>query len=125
MPKPLRHVAFLLEEFNTPSPAQHLLDRFLIGYARDGAFRQIDGLKVSAYLTVTNESGFDKRPEEFGLRVATTAEAAVEGADAVVIIPRRPGAVANEAFLRIALERLAPGASCFVHGALANSLAAA
>src|SRR6185436_16957025 len=123
--KPLRHVSFLLEEFSTPSPAQQLLDRFLIGYPRDGAFRKLEGLKVSGYATVTNEASFDRRPEEFGLRHVTTAEEAVEAADAVVIISRRPGAVANEAFLKIALERAPQGASCFVHGALCNSLACA
>jgi hypothetical protein len=123
--KPLRKIAFLIEEFNTPSPAQQLLDRFLIGYSRDGVFRKIDQLDVRAYLTVTNEASFDRRMDEFGLRVAATAEGAVEGADAVVIASRKLGAVANEALLKIALERAPSGARFFVHGALCNSLAAA
>ena len=121
----LRKIAFLLDEFASPSPAQQLLDRFLIGYPRDGALHTLEDAAVSAYLAVSAESNFGTREEEFDLEVAPTAERAVAGADAVVIVSRRPGAVANEAFLRIALEQAPEGAACFVHGVLANSLASA
>lgn len=33
----LNKLAFLLEDFSPGSPAQHLVDRFLMGYARDGS----------------------------------------------------------------------------------------
>jgi hypothetical protein len=121
----LRKIAFLLDEFTAPSPAQQLLDRFLIGYPRDGEFHKIDGAQISAYLAVSVEANFGERPKEFDLVIAPTVEEAVAGADAVVIVSRRPGAQANEAFLKIALERAPEGAACFVHGALANSLASA
>lgn len=121
----LRKIAFLLDEFAAPSPAQQLLDRFLMGYPRDGAMHTLEGAKISAYLAVSTESNFGMRQEEFHLEVASTAEQAVAGADAVVIVSRRPGALANEAFLRIALEHAPEGAACFVHGVLANSLAGA
>ena len=121
----LRKIAFLLDEFTTPSPAQQLLDRFLIGYPRDGVLRRFEGTQVSAYLAVSIESNFGERPKEFDLDVAHTVEEAVADADAVVIVSRRPGAQANEAFLKIALERAPEGAACFVHGALANSLTTA
>ena len=121
----LRKIAFLLDEFSAPSPAQQLLDRFLIGYPRDGALRKFDDAEVSAYLTVSSESNFGMREEDYDLEVARTAEKAVAGADAVVIVSRRPGALANEAFLKIALEQAPEGAACFVHGVLANSLPSA
>ena len=121
----IRKIAFLLDEFASPSPAQQLLDRFLIGYPRDGAWHKLQSAGVTAYLAVSAESNFGTRPEEFHLGVAPTAERAVAGADAVVIVARRPGALANEAFLRIALEEAPEGAACFVHGALANNLASA
>src|SRR2546422_1033212 len=38
--KPLRKIAFLVEEFSLQTPAQQLLDRFLIGYPRDGKFHR-------------------------------------------------------------------------------------
>ncbi|HEY2952414.1 MAG TPA: hypothetical protein VGK40_07525 [Verrucomicrobiae bacterium] len=123
--RPLRKIAFLLDEFAVPSPAQQILDRFLIGYPRDGAFHKLEGAEISTYLAVSVESNFGQRPEEFHLVVAPTAEQAVAGADAVVIVSRRPGALANEAFLKIALEQAPEGAACFVHGVLANSLASA
>src|SRR5215475_7231703 len=121
----LRTIAFLLDEFTTPSPAQQLLDRFLIGYPRDGVLHKLEGARVSAYLAVTSEPNFGERQKEFDLVISPTVEEAVAGADAIVIVSRRPGAQANEAFLRLALEHAPEGSSCFVHGALANSLAGA
>jgi hypothetical protein len=123
--RPLRKIAFLIEEFVTPSPAQQLLDRFLIGYSLHGSFHRFPDLEVSVYLIVSSESDFGSRREDFPLRVEPTAEQAVANADAVVIVPRRPGAVANEAFLNLALRHAPEGSACFVYGALANSLGGA
>jgi hypothetical protein len=69
-----------------------------------------------------NELEFDRRPDDFDLIVAPNAAQAVEGADAVVVVSRRPGALANERFLQIALERAPASGCCFVHGTLANTL---
>jgi len=123
--RPLRKIAFLLEEFVTSSPAQQLLDRFLIGYPRDGSFHRNTNLEVSAYLVVSSESDFGSRREDFRLRIEPTAEQAVAKADAVVIVSRRPGAVANEAFINLALRNAPEESACFVYGALANTLATA
>src|SRR6476620_3852949 len=100
----LRKIAFLIEDFATSSPAQPLLDRFLIGYPRDGAFHRIPDLEVSAYQIVSSESDFGSRREDFRLRLEPTVEKAVANADAVVIVSRRPGAVANESFVNLALR---------------------
>ncbi len=121
----LRKIAFLLEEFVTPSPSQQILDRFLIGYPRDGAWQEFGGTAIAAYLTVTTEANFGERPWDYDLMLANTIGEAVEGADAIIIISRRPGALANETFLEAALDRAPEGAACFVHGVLANSLASA
>ena len=126
-----RKIAFLIEEFSLPSAmqpyassAQQLLDRFLMGYPLHGTFHQYPVLEVSVHLMLGgNETDFGPRVKDFGLRVAATAEQAVERADAVVIVPRRSGAVANDGFLRLALEHAPSGAACFVHGVLSNSLA--
>src|SRR5437867_110389 len=123
--RPLRKIAFLIEEFVTPSPAQQLLDRFLVGYPRDGEWRRLTDVEVSVYITVTSERRFGTRHEDFGLRVEPTAEQAVTNADAVVIVSRRPGAVANEGFVKLALEQAPEGSACFVYGAMANGIAAA
>jgi len=118
----MRKVAFLLEEFSTPSPSQQLLDRFLMGYPRDGAFHKPAIGEISAYLPPTSESNFGMRDEDFDLNVASTVEQAVEGANGVVIVSRRPGATANDRFAEIALARAPEGAACFIHGALASNL---
>lgn len=120
--KPMRKVAFLLEEFPTPSPSQQLLDRFLMGYPRDGTFHKPAIGEISACLPPTSESDFGLRREDFNLKVASTAERAVEGADGVVIVSRRPGAMANDRLAEIALNRLPDGAVCFIHGALGGNL---
>ena len=122
----LRKIAFLLEEFSassrSPSAAQHLLDRFLMGYPRDGQFHQPEVEEVSAYLLLTSEDSFGERHNDFGLKMAGTAEQAVEGADAVVIVSRPPGALANDSFLQTTLRHAAEGTACFVHGALSSTL---
>ena len=122
----LHKIAFLFEEFITPSPAQQLLDRFLIGYAKDGAVHKPPCETVAAHLMLSlSESDFGERHQDLNLDIAPDVERAVEGADAVVIVSRKPGAVANESYLQIALERAPTGSACFVHGALANTLARA
>jgi hypothetical protein len=119
----LRKIAFLLEECFKPSPAQQLVDRFLAGYVTDGEFRRSPFESASAYVMLSNNPpDLEQRSKDFKLVVVSRAEQAVEDADAVIIASRRPGALANERFVQIALERAPEGAACFVHGALANSL---
>ena len=116
-------MVFLLEEFQIPSPSQQLLDRFLIGYPRDGKFHRPDELEVSVYLLLNNRvTNLEERAEDFPLVIKPNPAGAVADADAVVIVPRGAGALPNEGLLRVALERAPEGAMCFVHGALASSL---
>jgi hypothetical protein len=79
-------------------------------------------IPVAAHLMLSlGESDFDRRSEDFGLVIAPDVERAIEGADAVVIVSRRRGAVANERSCKLALEQAPVGSACFVHGVLANS----
>jgi len=119
----LRKIAFLLEEFSKPSPAQQLVDRFLAGWLMDGEFRRSPFESASAYVMLsTNPPDLEQRTKDFKLTVVPRAEQAIESADAVIIASRKPGALANERFVRIALDSLPAGGACFTHGALANSL---
>jgi hypothetical protein len=119
----LRKLAFLLEEFSKPSPAQQLVDRFLAGSFIHGESRRAPFATTSAYLMLSNsDPDLERRTKDFKLAVAQRAEQAVAGADAVIVASRKPGAVANERFVQIALQHAPSGAACFVHGALANSL---
>jgi hypothetical protein len=117
----MRKVVFLLEEFSTPSPSQQLLDRFLMGYPRNGLFHKPAISEISAYLPPTSEAGFGMRAADFGLKIAPIVEQAVDRADAVVIASRRHGAVANDRFAEIAVARAPEGSACFIHGALSSN----
>jgi len=120
--KPTRKIAFLLEEFSTPSPSQQLLDRFLMGYPHNGSFHRPAVGEFAVYLPPTHESDYGGRLKDFNLVAAPTVEQAVDGADGIVIVSRRPGAVANDRYAEIALAQAPEGAACFIHGALASTL---
>jgi hypothetical protein len=97
------------DDLASRSPAQQLLDRFLIGYPRDGAFR-----RPPYAVTLVGAPGpeRDRRVEQKGLRVATTAR----GASALLIV----GADVEQA-----LSAVRPGARVFVYGLLAQDTASA
>ena len=128
--KPLRQIAFLLEDFALQTPAQQLLDRFLLGYRRDGAFHKLDGVRVTVARAGDLQSPsaaaylLRARANEAGLQLADLP-AAVRDADAHVLAPRADTATPAEAQLTAALTHAKRGASCFVFGALATNLAAA
>ena len=135
--KPLRHLAFVLEDFALQTPAQQLLDRFLFGYRRNGAFHKPDGIRCSVSLApVGGEGGvrgqpsadaatlLQQRTTEADLQLADLP-AAVRDADAVLVIPRADSATPASANLTAALTHAKRGATCFVFGALSENLAAA
>lgn len=136
--KPLRQIAFLLEDFALQTPAQQLLDRFLLGYRRDGTFHKLDGVRVSVSLSPTGGEGgvrghradngdtlLQQRVTDSGLKLATDLPTAVRDADALVIVPRAEAVAPAEALVIAALTHARRGAACFVFGALATNLAAA
>jgi hypothetical protein len=122
----LLKIAFVVEEFRLRSPAQQLLDRFLIGFPRDGEFHQLKDCRVSLHLTSGGDNALlEQRRKDFGLAVAPGIERAVADADAAVVVWRGAGATANDALLTATLSHLPRGSACFVHGVLASSHAAA
>ncbi|KAF0172206.1 MAG: hypothetical protein FD161_4097 [Limisphaerales bacterium] len=128
--KPLRQIAFVLEDFALQTPAQQLFDRFLLGHRRAGAFHKPDGLRV----TVTRAGDLQSpsaasdllraRAREAGLQLADLP-AAVREADALVIVPRTDSPAPAAAHVTAALTHAKRGAACFVFGAPATNLAAA
>ena len=128
--KPLRHLAFVLEDFALQTPAQQLLDRFLFGYRRNDAFHKLDGVRVSVARAgdlqspSTAPDPLRARATEAGLQL-TDLPAAVRDAEAVIIIPRADSASPAVPNLAAALTNAQRGAPCFVFGALAPDLATA
>ncbi len=120
---PLHKIAFILEEFTVPSPGQQLLDRFLIGYPRDGKLHRLEGCRITAHLASgADDTKLRRRVTDFGLTRADSIEAAVADADAIVVAWRGVGAVPNEKLLQTVIDKARPEIPCFIHGVLASSL---
>lgn len=121
----------MLDEFALQTPAQQLLDRFLLGYRRDGQFHRVAGLRVVAHLaadattTAGENAELSRRIADHGLRLAPTLADSLRTADAVVLVPRSTAAAPAETLVTAVLEQIPRGAACFIHGALATHLAAA
>ena len=127
--KPLRQLAFVLEDFALQTPAQQLLDRFLFGYRRNGGFHKLDGVRISIARAGDLQSPpaaalLQTRVNEANLQLADLP-AAVRDADALVIVPRADSTAPSEAQVTAVLTHAKRGAPCFVFGALAENLAAA
>jgi hypothetical protein len=121
----MRKIAFILEEFAIPSPGQQLLDRFLIGYPREGQFHRVQDAEISLCLlgsqSASVKEALQARVRDFGLKLTESAEAAVANADASVLVWKGGGAIANEPLLDTILKSAPAGSRCFVHGTLANT----
>ena len=130
----LRKIAFVLEDFIVGTPAQQLLDRFLIGYLRDGEFRRIPNLEVAVWLAPAAENstvfadattGLAVRQRDFKLLQHSDLATALKDTDAVIVVAAAERVSAGEDLLRSVLEQAPAGATCFVHGSLAANLASA
>jgi len=118
----LRKIVFVCEEFVVPAPAQQLLDRFLIGYPRDGEFHRLNGCQISVHLPRDESNAeLQRRQKDFGLLVEPDLGKALSNSDALIVAWSGDGAIANEPLLKDVLEHAPVGCACFVHGVLANS----
>jgi hypothetical protein len=83
----MKKVAFILDGFELQSPGQQLLDRFLMGWSENGAFRSGAG-KVVLWMSSGGESPLvQRRVKEFGLELASSLETAVAEANLTIIAP--------------------------------------
>ena len=130
----LRKITFVLEDFIVGAPSQQLLDRFLIGYARDAEFWRIPNLEIAAWLAPAAENstafadattGLAVRQRDFKLVQHSNLAAAVKDTDAVVIISAPDRVSVDEKLLRNIFEQAPIGVACFVHGCLATNFASA
>ena len=131
---PPRKIAFVIEDFAPGTPSQQLLDRFLLGYVRDGESRKIPGLQVAAWLGPAADNAsfvadaatnLAVRERDFKLVQPSSLAATLAEADAIVVVPASERVSVNEELLKNILERAPAGSACFVHGALAVTLAGA
>ena len=127
----LRKITFVLEDFVVGTPSQQLVDRFLMGYARDGEFRRIPDLEVAVWLAPAAENstafadattGLALRQRDFKLAQTTNLGEALKDADGAVVIPSVDRTSASEDLLKMVMEQIPSGSACFVYGSLANEL---
>jgi hypothetical protein len=124
--KTLKKIAFLVEDFALQTPAQQLLDRFLIGFPRDGEFYRPEGCQIAVYLRDgAGNAEIDRRVKEFGLRREQSIAATVAQADGLVIVPKTSSAAPDTELVEIALRGVPRGCACFVYGGLSWTLSEA
>jgi hypothetical protein len=117
----LKHIAFLTEDFSLGIPAQQLLDRFLVGFTRDGQFQR-SPTRVSLWTEKSTPTALlVSRAKDFGLIIAPDSASALQPADAVVIAGAASALCGPESWLRQAIVTVPPGTPLFACGLLASN----
>jgi hypothetical protein len=127
----LAKVAFILDEFTVGSAGQQLLDRFLIGYLRDGEFRSAPARQVAVWMVPSGKSSgrltnpdLQNRQRDHNLVLAPSLAGAVLEADGVVVVSVEARPQLREELLENLLQTVAPGVPCFLHGAFETTACA-
>src|SRR6185503_12631409 len=85
----LRNIAIIIEELGVDTPAQQLLDRFLIGYPLDGEFHRVADCQLHVWLAPgENDSELQRRLTDFPLRRHQSIDTAAAAADGIVLVPK-------------------------------------
>jgi hypothetical protein len=130
----LRKITFILEDFIVGAPSQQLIDRFLIGYSRDGEFRRIPNLEIAVWLVPAAENstafadattGLAVRQRDFKLAQHSNLAVGLKDADAIIVVAAADRAAVSEELIQSVFEQAPAGATCFVHGSLATNLTSA
>lgn len=119
--RPCKRITVLAYDLTLGSPAQQLLDRFLIGFPRDGEF-QPSPFQVTAWLAQPSQPELiAQRCQDYQLKVAHSLAEALDQADAVMIAGPATSLAPPASLLRTAVQATAQGTPLFVHGLLAVS----
>lgn len=114
-------IALVANTIELGTPAQQLVDRFIIGLYDAGRFKPSVWKDVHAWSAEPSVELLERRRRDFGLKLGDFDEVA-QGAHALVVVGDHRGVPANEALIERALKAMPRGGRCFVYGALANSL---
>lgn len=119
------HLAAVAPGLAPHGAAQHLLDRCLAGFAAEGRFAPRLADQITLVAPGADAALIDRRVRDFGLRTATSLEAALPAVDAALVAWPGPGHAADDALLESVVSLLRPGAACFVHGLMGTHRTAA
>lgn len=117
----LQKIAFISEHFELGSPAQQLLDRFLIGFSREGVF-QASNATVIAWDSGRSSDFLARRVSDFNLQLVRSIPEAVAGADAVLVVQTEfpgIGTLEEKSFVADFVNNGREGTPIFVYGLLA------
>src|ERR1043166_3845298 len=121
--KALRNIVFCFEDFSVGAASQQLLDRFLLGYPRDGQFHRLDGCGIVVHLPAHGgEIELARRVTDHGLKRGLSLEGAIFESDAIAVVWAGSGAVANDSLLKEIVAQADSGTPIFICGPLATTL---
>ncbi len=115
----LNKLAVVAPGLAKPRASLALVDRFLAGFPDDGVIRGRAAVGVSLFCPGAEPEAMARRQKDFGLMVAPSPEAAVAGADGVVVVPAEGHPAPAPEDLTRWLSLMKAGGACWVTGLLA------
>jgi hypothetical protein len=112
-----KNIAIIADDLTLGSPAQQILDRFLIGYTRDDVFEARPFEKVTVCVQADSEKLLEQRKRDFRCDVVESPKEAVASANAVIVL-------SNEGLAEI-IETIHAETPVFVHGLIGKNRKAA
>ena len=112
-------VAAFVEEFDLRTPAQQLVDRFLLGIMRDGRVEPPRAREVALVgCGGLRHELIDRRTREQSLVQVNDVRTALRSARGVLVVPRGLGEQHQADLAGSVIDNADPGATVFVHGTL-------
>jgi len=121
----VRRITFVIEDFILGGPTQQLLDRFIIGYNRDGDFHRPESQISVAVPSGFNPDKLESRMREYKLRLAQLDLRTVREIDAFVFASASGFGFGNLSLLEGTLLNMKRGTRSFILGQMGNDPVAA
>lgn len=119
-------ITVVAQSFGEREPAEHLVDRFLMGYTQTGKWVSPGDSKVHLYVqSGARGEAIAQRQADFGMQTFDSLQKAAAGAEALILVPDECATLVADEFIGAAMDVVRTGAQVFVHGALASSAAVA
>jgi hypothetical protein len=107
-----QNASIIVDDLTLGSPGQQVVDRFLIGFARDGVFEKPPFERVTIWARDADEKIIQQRRERFPHSFAKSRDEALSKADAVVLITKES--------IGEAIEKAPHAKKFFVYGPIAG-----
>jgi hypothetical protein len=108
-----KNIAIIADDVTLGSPAQQILDRLLIGFARDGVFEKRPVQNVTLWTADQSNKLVEQRTHDFSLSVAKSRNETLNAAEAVVF-------VSSDRLIEV-IETVRVGTPVFVYGLLGKT----